>query len=143
MGDTLGSKVDTHESQLLAADKARKQSLTEVTASVQSVGNSFEEFKTVVSTRLNEQAQRLQVQAQQVATLLETSSVVPGLRQELQANVKQLNDLTTSVTQLREVVKGMGDTLGSKVDTHESQLLAVEQTLENFRQPVPSDSRSP
>ncbi len=133
MGDKLGSKVDAHESQLREANKARKHSLDQVTTSVQSVGQSFEQFKTTVSTRLNEQAARLQAQARQVSKSLGASSAVPGLQQELQANVKQLNDLTKSVTQLKDVVKAMGDKLGSKVDAHESQLREVEQSLKNFR----------
>ena len=133
MGDKLGSKVDAHESQLREANKARKHSLDQVTTSVQSVGQSFEQFKTTVSTRLNEQAARLQAQARQVSKSLGASSAVPGLQQELQANVKQLNDLTKSVTQLKDVVKAMGDKLGSKVDAHESQLREVEQALKNFR----------
>ncbi len=103
--------------------------LTEVTASVQ----LLEQFKTTVATRLNEQAARLQAQAQQVSESLGASSAVPGLQQELQANVKQLNDLTESVTQLRDVIKAMGDKLGSKIDEHESQLIEAEQILKNFR----------
>jgi DNA repair ATPase RecN len=121
MSNKLGSKVDAHESQLIQANKARKYSLNEVTASVQSVGQSFEQFKNLVSARLNEQAARLQVQAQQASKSLGASSAVPALQQGLQANVTQLNELTKSVAQLKDVVKAMSNKLGSKVDAHESQ----------------------
>ncbi len=117
--------------------------LNQVTTSVQAVGESFEQFKTTVSTRLNEQAARLQTQAQQVSESLGAASAIPSLQQELQANVKQLNDLTKSVTQLKDVVKAMGDKLSSKVDEHESQLIEVEQILTNFREPAPPNPRSP
>ena len=122
MGKKLGSKVDDHEAELIEGDKARKRSLNEVTASVQSVAQSFEEFKNLVSTRLNEQAARLQAQAQQASEALGASSPVPDLEQGLKAQVTQLNELTKSVTQLKDVVKTMGQKLGSKVDDHESQL---------------------
>ena len=132
MGDKLGSKVDAHESQLIEAGKGRN-SLKEVTASVQALGQSFEQFKNTVSTRLNEQAVRLQDQAQQVSKSTAASSNVTNLEQSLKANVTQLNELTTSVAQLKAVVRAMGDKLGSKVDAHESQLIEVEQALKTFK----------
>ena len=143
MGEKLGSKVDTHESQLIAADKARKHSIDEVTANVQSIGQSFEQFKNMVSSRLNEQADRLQDQAQQASKSRGAVSVVPSLQDGLKASVTQLNALTESVAQLKEVVSVMGAKLGSKVDAHESQLIAVEQALKQFEQPARSESRVP
>ena len=143
MGDKLGSKVDAHESQLVRAGEARKHSLKEVTASVQAVEQSFEQFKNTVSTRLNEQAARLQDQARQSSQSVGAASAVPDLQQGLEANVTQLNALTRSVAQLKEVVKAMGEKLGSKVDAHESQIIAVEQAIEKIKQPARSQSRSP
>ena len=122
MGKKLGSKVDAHESQLLQGDKVRERSLNEVTTNVQLVAESLEEFKKLVSTRLNEQAGRLQAQAQQASDALGASSPVPALEQGLKTQVTQLNELTKSVAQLKDVVKTMGKKLGSKVDAHESQL---------------------
>ena len=136
MGDKLGSKVDAHESQLIEAGKARKDSLNEVRANVQSVAQSFEEFKNLVSTRLNEQVARLQAQAQQASKSAGTASAVPDLEQGLKANVTQLNELTKTVAQLKGIVRAMGEKLGSKVDAHESQLIEVEQALKKFKQPV-------
>ena len=130
MGEKLGSKVDAHEAQLLKGDTVRERSLNEVTASVQSIGESFEQFKDLVSTRLNEQADRLQAQAEKVSKTMGASSAVPNLQQGLKTNVTQLNDLTTSVAQLKEVVRAMGEKLGSKVDDHEAQLVEVEQLKE-------------
>ncbi len=138
MGNKLGSKVDAHEFQLIQANKARKHSLNEVTASVQSVGQSFEQFKNLVSARLNEQAARLQAQAQQASKSLGASSAVPALQQGLQANVTQLNELTKSVAQLKDVVRAMSNKLGSKVDAHESQLIKVEQALKKLKKPARS-----
>ena len=122
MGKKLGSKVDAHESQLVQGDKVRERSLSEVTANVQAVAQSLEEFKKLVSTRLNEQASRLQAQAQQSSEALGASSPVPDLEQGLKAQVTQLNELTKSVAALKDVVRSMGTKLGSKVDDHESQL---------------------
>ena len=122
MGKKLGSKVDAHESQLIQGGKARERSLNEVTTNVQSVAQSLEEFKKLVSTRLNEQAARLQAQAQQASEALGAASPVQDLEQGLKAQVTQLNELTKSVAQLKDVVKAMGKKLGSKVDAHESQL---------------------
>ena len=133
MGEKLGAKVDAHEDQLIEGDKARKRSLNEVTASVQSVAQSFEQFKDLVSARLNEQADRLQAQAKKVSKNMGASSAVPDLQQGLKANVTQLNGLTNSVAQLKEVVRGMGEKLGSKVDDHEAQLSEVEQLKEVIR----------
>ena len=144
MGEKLGSKVDAHESQLIEVGKARKDSLNEVTANVQSVAQSFEEFKKLVSTRLNEQATRLQAQAQQASKSAGSASAVPDLQQGLKANVTQLNELTKTVAQLKDVVRAMGEKLGSKVDAHESQLIEVEQALKKFKQPAvaaPSKSK--
>ena len=139
MGDKLGSKVDAHEAQLIQADKARKHSLKEVTASVQAIGQSFEQFKNMVSTRLNEQAVRLQDQAQQVSKSTAASSNVTNLEQGLKANVTQLNALTKSVAQLKDVIRAMGEKLGSKVDAHESQIIEVEKALKKLRKPTRSE----
>jgi benzoyl-CoA reductase/2-hydroxyglutaryl-CoA dehydratase subunit BcrC/BadD/HgdB len=83
---------------------------------VQSVGQLFEQFKNLVSARLNEQAARLQVQAQQASKSLGASSAVPALQQG-----------TKSVAQLKDVVKAMSNKLGSKVDAHEFQLIQANK----------------
>ena len=164
MAGMLGNRTDQHMNQLGQLTERIKQlekeqsvegakqasntqavstHLNEVTASVQSVGESFEQFKNVVSTKLKEQASRLQAQAQQISKSTAAPSTVANLQQGLKANVTQLNALTESVAQLKEVVKAMGDKLGSKVDTHESQIIAVEQALKKIKQPARSQSRSP
>ena len=163
MAGMLGNRTDQHMNQLgrltermgqlekeQSAEAAKQASntqavsthLNEVTASVQSVGQAFEQFKNAVSAELNEQANRLQAQAQRVSKST-ASSTVTNLQQGLKANVTQLNQLTKSVAQLKAVVKAMGDKLGSKVDAHESQIIAVEQALKKIKQPARSQSRSP
>ena len=114
--------------------------LNEVTASVQAIGQSFEQFKNVVSTKLNEQADRLQAQARKMVA----SSTVSNFQQGLKANVTQLNELTKAMTKLKDVVRAMGDKLGSKVDAHESQIIKMEQAIKKFGKPARSKkSRSP
>jgi hypothetical protein len=49
-----------------------------------------------------------------------------------------LNELTKSVAQLKDVVRAMGNKLGSKVDAHESQLIKVEQALKKLKKPARS-----
>ncbi len=166
MAGMLGNRTDQHMNQLgqLTArmerlekeqsTEAAKQAsntqavsthLNEVTASVQSIGESFEQFKNLVSTKLNEQANRIQAQARQVSKSMgPSSSTVTKLQQGLKTNVTQLNELIKSVAQLKKVVKAMGEKLGSKVDAHESQLIKVEQALKKIKQPAGSKkSRSP
>ena len=154
MAGMLGNRTDQHMNQLgrltarmeqLEKEQstgAAKQAsntqavsthLNEVTASVQSIGESFEQFKNLVSTKLNEQANRIQAQAQKVLKSTAASSNVTNLQQGLEVNVTQLNELTKSVAQLKEVVRAMGEKLGSKVDAHESQLIELEQALKQSR----------
>ncbi len=154
MAGMLGNRTDQHMNQLgrltermerlekeqstRAAEQASNTQavsthLNEVTASVQSVGESFEQFKNMMSTKLNEQANRIQAQAQRVSKSMGTSSTVIKLQQGLKTNVTQLNELTKSVAQLKEVLKAMGEKLGAKVDAHESQLIKVEQALKKIK----------
>ncbi len=155
MAGMLGNRTDQHMNQLgqltarmaqmekgQAAEAAKQATntqtvsthLNEVTASVQSVGQSFEQFKNLMSTKLKEQTDRIEAQARQVSKSTESSAAVSNLQQGLKANVTHLNELTKSVAQLKEVVRAMGEKLGSKVDAHESQLIDVEQALQKFKQ---------
>jgi DNA repair exonuclease SbcCD ATPase subunit len=163
MAGMLGNRTDQHMNQLgqltarlaqmekdQAAEAAMQATntqtvsthLNEVTASVQSVGQSFEQFKNLMSTKLKEQANRIESQARQLSKAAGSSAAVSNFQQGLKANVTQLNELTKSVAQLKEVVRAMGEKLGSKVDAHESQLIEVEQALKKFRSPaVPTPSK--
>ncbi len=153
----LGNRTDQHMNQLgqltaqltqlkkeRSAEAAKQASnteavsthLNEVAASVQSIGESFEQFKGLVFTKLEEQANRLQIQDQQTSKVQGVSSAVTALEQSLKANVTQLNKLTQSVAQLKEVVQTMGDKLGSKVATHESQLNKQASRLQTQDQRV-------
>lgn len=154
MAGMLGNRTDQHMNQLgqltarlaqmekdQSAEAAKQATntqtvsthLNEVTASVQSVGESFEHFKNQVTTKLNEQANRMQAQARKMSKSAAGSTDVKKLQQALKTNVTQLNELTNSVAQLKEVLKGMGEKLGSKVDAHESQLIKVEQALKKIK----------
>lgn len=154
MAGMLGNRTDQHMNQLgqltarmaqmekeQAAEAAKQATntqavsthLNEVTASVQSVGQSFEQFKNLMSTKLKEQADRIEAQARQVSKSTGSSAAVSNLQQSLKANVTQLNELTKSVAQLKDVVRAMGEKLGSKVDEHESQLIKVEQALKKIK----------
>ena len=154
MAGMLGNRTDQHMNQLgqltarmaqmekEQAAEATKQAtntqavsthLNEVTASVQSVGQSFEQFKNLMSTKLKEQADRIEAQVRQVSKSAGSSAAVSNLQQGLKANVTHLNELTKSIAQLKEVVRAMGEKLGSKVDAHESQLIEVEQALKKIK----------
>ena len=164
MAGMLGNRTDQHMNQLgqltarlaqmekdQTAEAARQVSnteavsthLNEVTASVQSVGQSFEQFKNLMSTKLKEQANRIESQARQLSKSTGSSAAVSNLQQGLKANVTQLNELTKSVAQLKEVVRAMGEKLGSKVDAHESQLIEVEQALKKFKSPAGTTPSKP
>ena len=162
MAGMLGNRTDQHMNQLgqltarlaqmekdQTAEAAKQATntqavsthLNEVTASVRSVGQSFEQFKNLMSTKLNEQASRIESQARQLSKATGSSAAVSNLQKGLNTNVTQLNELTESVAQLKEVVGAMGEKLGSKVDAHESQLIEVEQALKEFKasaDPTPS-----
>ncbi len=158
MANMLGNRTDQHMNQLgqltarlaqmekdQSAEAAKQATntqavsthLNEVTSSVQSVGQSFEQFKNLMSTKLKEQANRIESQARQLSKTTGSSAAVSNLQQGLKANVTQLNELTKSVAQLKEVVRSMGEKLGSKVDAHESQLIEVEQALKTFKSSKP------
>lgn len=157
MAGMLGNRTDQHMNQLgqltarlaqmekdQAAEAAKQATntqtvsthLNEVTASVQSIGQSFEQFQNLMSSKLKEQANRIESQARQLSKSPASSAAVSNLQRGLKANVTQLNELTKSVAQLKEVVRAMGEKLGSKVDAHESQLIEVEQALRTFKQPA-------
>ena len=162
MAGMLGNRTDQHMNQLgqltarlaqmekdQTAEAAKQATntqavsthLNEVTASVRSVGQSFEQFKNLMSAKLNEQASRIESQARQLSKATGSSAAVSNLQKGLNTNVTQLNELTESVAQLKEVVGAMGEKLGSKVDAHESQLIEVEQALKEFKasaDPTPS-----
>ena len=154
MAGMLGNRTDQHMNQLgqltarlaqmekdQAAEAAKQATntevvsthLNEVTASVQSVGQSFEQFQNLMSSKLKEQANRIESQARQLSKSTASSAAVSNLQQGLKANVTQLNELTKSVAQLKDVVRAMGEKLGSKVDAHESQLIEVEQALKKIK----------
>ena len=154
MAGMLGNRTDQHMNQLgqltarlaqmekdQAAEAAKQATntqtvsthLNEVTASVQSVGQSFEQFQNLMSSKLKEQANRIDSQARQLSKSTASSAAVSNLQQGLKANVTQLNELTKSVAQLKDVVRAMGEKLGSKVDAHESQLIEVEQALKKIK----------
>ena len=165
MASMLGNRTDQHMNQLgqltarlaqmekdQAAEAAKQATntqavsthLNEVTASVQSVGQSFEQFKNLVSAKLKDQTNRIESQARQLSKSTGApAAAVSNLQEGLKANVSQLNELTKSVAQLKEVFRSMGEKLGSKVDAHESQLIEVEQALKTFTSPAgPTPSKS-
>ena len=164
MAGMLGNRTDQHMNQLgqltarlaqmekdQAAEAAKQATntqtvsthLNEVTASVQSVGQSFEQFKNLMSSTLKEQANRIESQARKLSKSAGSSTAVSNLQQGLKTNVTQLNELTKSVVQLKEVVRSMGEKLGSKVDAHESQLIEVEQALKKFKSPADTTPSKP
>ncbi len=164
MAGMLGNRTDQHMNQLgqltarlaqmekdQTAEAAKQATntqavsthLNEVTASVRSVGQSVEQFKNLMSTKLKEQADRIESQARQLSKSTGSSAAVSNLQQGLKANVTQLNELTKSVAQLKEVVGAMGEKLGSKVDAHESQLIEVEQALKAFKASADSTPSKP
>ena len=164
MAGMLGNRTDQHMNQLgqltarlaqmekdQAAEAAKQATntqtvsthLNEVTASVQSVGQSFEQFKNLMSSTLKEQANRIESQARKLSKSAGSSAAVSNLQQGLKTNVTQLNELTKSVVQLKEVVRSMGEKLGSKVDAHESQLIEVEQALKKFKSPADTTPSKP
>ena len=97
--------------------------LKEVTASVASVVQSFEEFKTAMTARLNEQAAK--------------ASDVQRLQQELKANVKHWNGLSRSIAKLKDV---MVTKLGSKIDEHESRIVELQKALKQSRPSAPKST---
>ena len=116
--------------------------LNEVTASVESAVQSFEQFKTALTARLNEQATQLQKQAERVASSAEASAV-QRLQQELKANVKHWNELSRSIAKLKDASNALVTKLGSKIDEHEVQIVELQNALSQTRQPVAPKPTSP
>lgn len=116
------------------ATQALSTHLQEVTASVESVVQSFEEFKTAVTARLNEQAESVASSAK--------AADVRRLQQELKANVKHWNKLSRSLAKLKDVSNALVTKLGSKIDEHESRIVELQKALTPSRQSAPK-SKSP
>jgi len=114
--------------------------VNEITTSVQSVVTTLDQVKTSLSSRLDVQATRLAEQERRLTETANNSVSSQRLNQELFANVQQLNQLTTALGQLKDVVNNIGTTLGEKVDEHEGQLAGLAQQV---RQLQSSSSSSP
>ena len=108
--------------------------LNEVTVSVESVVQSFEEFKTAMTARLNEQAASVASSAK--------ASDVQRLQRELKANVKHWNKLSRSIAKLKDVSNALVTKLGSKIDEHESRIVELQKALKQSRRSAPK-SKSP
>jgi chromosome segregation ATPase len=120
-------------SQLDANLQALSSHVNEVTANVQSVVTALDQVKNSFSSRLDAQAAQL---AEQERRLTETANNLPSseiVNQELQANVQHLNQLTTSLAKLKEVVNTIGSKLGKKVDEHESQIAGLAQQVQQLQ----------
>ena len=106
--------------------------LHEVTASVESVVQSFEEFKTAVTARLNDQAESVASSAK--------AADVRRLQQELKANVKHWNTLRRSIAKLKDVSNALVTKLGSKIDEHESRIVELQKALTPSRRSAPKST---
>ena len=51
----------------------------------------------------------------------------------MQANVDHLNQLTTALGQLKDVVNNIGTKLGKKIDDHEGQLAGLAQRVQQLQ----------
>jgi chromosome segregation ATPase len=138
--DQMRQTQSTESSQQDANVQTLSSHVNEVTTSVQSVVTTLDQVKTSLSSRLDDQVARLAEQERRLTETANNSVSSQRLNQELFANVQQLNQLTTALGQLKNVVNNIGATLGEKVDEHEGQLTALAQQV---RQLQSSSSSSP
>ncbi|MDT7043650.1 hypothetical protein [Candidatus Nitronereus thalassa] len=130
-------QVQKAKSQNASQQDANLQALSshvnEVTASVQSVVTALDHLKSSLSSRLDAQAAQLAEQERRITETANNSSSLQGVNQELQANVEHLNQLTSSLAQLKEVVNTIGTKLGKKVDEHENQIAGLSQRVQQLQ----------
>jgi DNA repair exonuclease SbcCD ATPase subunit len=139
----LGQMRQTQSTELSQQDtnlQTLSSHLHEITTSVQSVVTTLDQVSTSLSSRLDDQVARLAEQERRLTETANNSVSSQRLNQELFANVQQLNQLTTALGQLKDVVNNIGATLGEKVDEHEGQLAGLAQQV---RQLQSSSSSSP
>lgn len=138
VGQTMArlDRVEQAQSSEMAKQAETTQALSthlqEVTASVESVGQSFEAFKTAVTARLNEQAESVASSAK--------AADVRRLQQELKANVKHWNKLSRSLAKLKDVSNDLVTKLGSKIDEHESRIVELQKALTPSRRSAPKST---
>lgn len=138
VGQTMArlDRVEQAQSSEMAKQAETTQALSthlqEVTASVESVVQSFEEFKTAVTARLNDQAESVASSAK--------AADVRRLQQELKANVKHWNTLRRSIAKLKDVSNALVTKLGSKIDEHESRIVELQKALTPSRRSAPKST---
>ncbi len=144
--DQIQKAQSSETSQLGANVQALSSHLQEVTTSMQSLVATLEQVKTSLSSRLDQQAAQLAEQEQRLAQAATDSISSQKLNEELQANVQQLNQLTTAMGQLKAVVNNIGTKLGEKVDEHEALLAGLAQRVQQLQSSggaTPSKAQAP
>ena len=151
--DQMEQAQSMESSRLDTNAKALSSYLDEVVTSVQAVVDTFDQVKISLSSRLDTQANHLAEQERRLTETDNRSLLSQQVNQELQANVQHLNQLTTAVEQIKEVVNTIGTTLGQTIDNHEEQLTSLAQHVQQLRSsfppssspslPPPSPSQSP
>ena len=130
-------QVQKAKSQNTSQQDANLQALSshvnEVTASVQSVVTALDQLKSSLSSRLDAQAAKLAEQERRITETANSSVSSQTVNQELQSNVEYLNQLNSSLAQLKEVVNTIGTKLGKKVDEHESQIAGLSQRVQQLQ----------
>jgi len=131
--DQIKQEQSSEATQVETNVQALSSHVNEITTSVQSVVNSLDQVKNSLSSRLDKQASRLAEQERRLAETANQSMNTEQVNKELEANVQHLNQLTTALGQLKDVVNNIGTKLGKKIDQHEGQLAGLTQRVQQLQ----------
>ena len=108
--------------------------LTELTSSIQSTQQGLEKVKNTLSGQLQEQMRRIDDHERRLAANTgPEEGALDSLRQEVQDNATHLNQVTNSLSQLKDVFNTIGTKLGDRVDKHDSQLATLTQQVQSLK----------
>ena len=103
--------------------------LAELTASVQSTQKGLEQVKESLSAKVQAQSLRIDEQEQRLASASSESGNLQSVQQEIQTQASHLNQVTDSLSQLKDIINTIGTKLGEKVDSHDSQIATLSQQV--------------
>lgn len=98
-----------------------------VNNSITSVAKALEQTKTSLTSRIESQERRLTEPSADLGS-------TPELRNELASNIKHLNKLTDTVSQLRDLVNSIGAKMGARVDQHDRDLTDLNKLADTVDQ---------
>lgn len=132
------NRIEQDQANLIAKQKDHLQAmsshLAEVNTSVESAVNTVNRLKEQVGTQLADYNRRLD-------GMVTAQGSLEGYEKDLTANTEHLNELTKTVSQLREVVGAIGLKMGERVDQHEKELSQLMGEIQQIKTATSQSSK--